>query len=337
MSVALGPFSGATPIVGETEGSYRERPEPDPEEDDLVAIANYIDLVEAELAKADLSAIGVRAFVIEAAGFNPILTHAAGGIRLMVRAADVEQAKVHLTDRKRSDAHADIDDGSDGNPDVIRCPACELSYVAFEKRRITTPFSLSPLWLVFLPVPLLAMAALPFAAIFSKTRYRCHKCLHVWDAKDAGPKELTALASDDPRPVFRLRRGSPGFGVLFGLAGGFLLELAGYGGAWWLGALVGYAIGGALRKDVCSNPECRAPVAPGVTECASCHGTFAGIIGSAHDHFSESANVRRELASERKRWTERTPKKGKRLRAAGDPARAAVSRPDPAGARARRR
>ncbi len=324
--------------MGETEGSYREPPEADPEEDDLVAIANYIDLVEAELAKADLSAIGVRAFVIEAAGFNPILTHAAGGIRLMVRAADVQQATVHLADRKRSDTQADIDDGSDGNPDVTRCPSCELAYVAFEKRRITTPFNLSPLWLAFLPVPLLAMAALPFAAMLSKPRYRCHKCLHVWDDKAAGPTELTSLASDDPRPVFRLRRGSPGFGVLFGLAGGFLLELAGYGGAWWLGALVGYAVGGARGKDVCSNPECRAPVAPDATECSSCRGTFAGVIASAHEHFSESANVRRELASERKRWAGRArSKKGEKV-ARRRPADAdGESRAAPAARRARPR
>jgi hypothetical protein len=300
-----------TPQVGETEGSYREPPEADPQEDDLVAVANYIDLVEAELAKADLSTVGVRAFVIEAAGFNPILTHAAGGIRLMVRAADVQQATIHLTDRKSSATNADLDDGSDGSPDVTRCPSCELAYVAFEKRQITTPFNLSPLWLAFLPVPILAMAALPFAAMLSARRYRCHKCLHVWDDKLAGPTELTALASDDPRPVFRLRRGSPGFGVLFGLGGGFLLELAGFAGALWLGALVGYALGGALRKDVCSNPDCRAPVTGDVAECASCHGTFAGIIRRAPDHFAESAKVRRELALERERWARRPRSKKK--------------------------
>lgn len=298
--------------------SYRDKPEPDPREDELVTVANYIDVVEAEMAKADLSAIGVRAFVIEAAGYNPMLSHAAGGVRLMVRDADAGVATAHLADRRISDARSDFDDGSDGDPDAVRCPRCELAYVAFEKRRLTTPISMNPLWFAFLPVPILAMAALPFASIFSAKRYRCHKCLHVWDDKNAGPSEMTALAPDDPRPVFRFRRGSAGLGVFLGLLGGKLLELALLPGSWWLllvGPVVGYAVGGAVQKDVCSN--CRAPLPEDATECKSCRGTVAGVIRRAHDHFSEAATVRRELAVDRERVAAKKKTKAARKKLPG--------------------
>jgi hypothetical protein len=292
--------------------SYRDKPEADPREDELVTVANYIDVVEAEMAKADLSAIGVRAFVIEAAAYNPMLSHAAGGVRVMVRDADAGIATAHLADRRISDARSDSDDGSDGDPDAVRCPRCELAYVAFEKRRLTTPISLSPLWFAFLPVPILAVIALPFVSMLSSKRYRCHKCLHVWDDKSAGPSQMTALLPDDPRPVFRLRRGSPGLGVFLGLLAGYLVELTLLPGAWWLlvaGPIAGYAVGGAIQKDVCSNPDCRAALPDDSTECKSCRGTIAGVIRRAHDHFSEAANVRRELAVDRERTATKKKKK----------------------------
>ena len=63
--------------------------------DDLVTVATYPDVPEAELAKERLELEGVRAFVIDAqaAGVMPYLAGAMGGVRVQVEPKDVERAK----------------------------------------------------------------------------------------------------------------------------------------------------------------------------------------------------------------------------------------------------
>jgi Putative prokaryotic signal transducing protein len=63
--------------------------------DELMTVASFSDVAEAELAKERLGLEGVRAFVIDAqtAGVMPFLTGSTGGVRLQVGQADVERAR----------------------------------------------------------------------------------------------------------------------------------------------------------------------------------------------------------------------------------------------------
>jgi hypothetical protein len=67
--------------------------------DDLVTIASFSDVAEAELAKDRLGLEGIRAFVVGAqtAGVMPYLTGTTGGVRVQVEPKDVEQAKEILS------------------------------------------------------------------------------------------------------------------------------------------------------------------------------------------------------------------------------------------------
>jgi len=62
---------------------------------DLVTVAVFPDLPEAELAKERLTLEGVDAFVLNAgtAGTMPFLTDKEGGIHVQVSTEDVEKAR----------------------------------------------------------------------------------------------------------------------------------------------------------------------------------------------------------------------------------------------------
>ena len=63
--------------------------------DELVTVASFAEVAEAELAKERLELEGVRAFVVGAqtAGVMPFLTSSTGGVRLQVAPADVARAR----------------------------------------------------------------------------------------------------------------------------------------------------------------------------------------------------------------------------------------------------
>jgi hypothetical protein len=63
--------------------------------DELVTVATYPDVAEAQLAKERLELEGVRAFVIDAqtAGVMPFLASATGGVRVQVDARDATRAR----------------------------------------------------------------------------------------------------------------------------------------------------------------------------------------------------------------------------------------------------
>ncbi|MDP9002708.1 MAG: DUF2007 domain-containing protein [Myxococcota bacterium] len=67
--------------------------------DDLVTVASFPDVAEAELAKARLELEGIRAFVIDGqiVGVMPFLTNATGGVRVQVEPRDVDRAREILT------------------------------------------------------------------------------------------------------------------------------------------------------------------------------------------------------------------------------------------------
>ncbi len=68
---------------------------PPEEGSDLVTVAAFADVAEAELAKERLELEGVLAFVADAqtAGVMPYLTSTTGGVRVQVRPEDAEKAR----------------------------------------------------------------------------------------------------------------------------------------------------------------------------------------------------------------------------------------------------
>jgi hypothetical protein len=63
--------------------------------DELVTVASYPDVAEAQLARERLETEGIRAFVIDAqtAGVMPFLTSSTGGVRVQVEPKDEERAR----------------------------------------------------------------------------------------------------------------------------------------------------------------------------------------------------------------------------------------------------
>jgi len=63
--------------------------------DDLVTVASFPDVAEAELARERLELDGVRAFVLDgqSAGVMPYLAGALGGVRVQVEPKDLPRAK----------------------------------------------------------------------------------------------------------------------------------------------------------------------------------------------------------------------------------------------------
>ena len=281
-----------------------------------VTIAKYLDVTEAQLAKVRLGGEDIEAFVIEGAGFNPLLTGAVGGVQLQVRERDIDRARAIL-----AETLPEVDDDPEpapGGERVVRCPRCELEYCYHERARAPGQ-ALGPL----------IMLAQAFTSSVTPKRWRCRKCEHVWDDADEGPARMTRLEPGDPRPVFRLRRGRGGTGLFLGLMAGFLgtvivaslvgrisddsrvIAMFAFGLLFFGTPILGWRIGKAARADVCSVPTCRTPLPHEIEECPGCKGTIAGTITSAPEHFSAAADVRRELAASRQVELPRKKKKKK--------------------------
>lgn len=284
---------------------YRDAPFEE-EGGDVVAVASYATPVEAELAREHLAEHGILARVQESASFNPLISVAAGGTRLLIRDADESRAR-HLLRRL---AHAQPAD--DDEPGEVRCPRCELTYCTFGTALATA--TVPPAF-----TGLAVLLLLPLG--LTKKRWRCQRCLHVWDDRDEGPQKRTPLHPDDPHPVFRLGRHRAGTGLTAGIGlmfAAMLLSGALRAPPVWVAALVlpfaGYVVGKRVKHDVCSNPDCRAELRPGERECKSCSGAVAGAIRSANEHWSETAAVRRELwALRNEEEPARSPRKKARI------------------------
>jgi hypothetical protein len=67
--------------------------------DDLVTVAAFADVSQAELARERLELEGITAFVIDGqtAGIMPYLTSSTGGVRVQVRPTDMDRAREILS------------------------------------------------------------------------------------------------------------------------------------------------------------------------------------------------------------------------------------------------
>jgi hypothetical protein len=275
----------------------------------FVTVRRYLDAVVAQADRAHLQAVGIRAHVIEAASINPLLAGALGGVTLEVAEHDLRRAEQVLAESTAPDPQVDDGEGED----AVRCPRCELAYCSFERPTLR---GLAPGAVGGLALVLVGLRG------FGGKRWCCQRCGHLWDDPKEGPKAMTPLGLDDPRPVFRLRRAHAGMGLFLGLILGFLgLVSLGplLGGAALLVALgvvpIAWLVGSRLRYDVCSEPSCRAPLLADAEECERCHGAIAGVVRTAEEHYSAAADFRRELAELKKRPA-KISKKAKKARKA---------------------
>lgn len=266
---------------------YRRSLKPRANEGDLVTIRTYGDALSAETDRASLEGAGIHAVVIEGMSFNPMLAAATGAVRLQVAAGDVEEANEVLGVASVEEAAADEEGRG-----VVRCPRCELAYCDFERPRMRN-----------VP-PTIGFLLLPAMYVFGEKRWRCQKCLHVWDDPREGPREITRLRDGDPRPIFRLRRSRAGFGTFLGVVAGVAVVIA------WtsratplviaLTAFVGAMIGRVFKHEVCSVPDCRTPLPPVADAaedvCPGCKGTVSGVVFQTSEHYAEAAAARRALA-----------------------------------------
>ncbi len=252
--------------------------------------------VEAELARVKLEAEGIGSIVVEPARMNPLQLQAAAGARVEVPESQATRARAIL-------AALAVTPDELSDEERVRCPRCELEYCDFQ--RPTVPWIARKLsgvaGLLILTIGIPVVAVLSVFKLLPK-RWTCEKCGHRWDDPNEGPKLPTMPEPDDPRPVFRLRRGSPGMGLFLGGIGAGLAELFVDGG-WLLGMLpvAGIVAGSMVTRDVCSEPKCRNPLPPSGDECPRCKGVIGGIIERDWDHYAEAAAARRAIAADREK------------------------------------
>ena len=86
--------------------------------EELVTIAVYVSPHEAGMAKGELEAYGIPAFVADefAIGANPLLSNALGGIKVQVPAKFVEEARQILSAEAPPGAADDVNAGHPDNP-----------------------------------------------------------------------------------------------------------------------------------------------------------------------------------------------------------------------------
>jgi len=135
----------------------------------LRTLATYGNRLELELARARLSAAGIRVFATDehTSTLNPhYLATATGGHSLKVRAEDEEAALEILRENEEAPDERD-DDDDDEQDDGPRCPRCTSRYAYFER---------SPLvWLI-------SFFLLGLPLLFWKKRWHCKKCDTTFEA-----------------------------------------------------------------------------------------------------------------------------------------------------------
>lgn len=141
--------------------------------EELVTIANFLNLGEAKLAQGKLVSAGVSAFVCDENmhAMNWHIGMALGGIRLQVPDSQVVRAMEVLDDFEPEEYRAEEDD--EEMEEVACCPECE----SLEIREVT---SKSPRQIT------LWSAAIPFPASSAPDvrHWKCLACGYLWRESD---------------------------------------------------------------------------------------------------------------------------------------------------------
>ncbi len=127
----------------------------------LVTIATFSQVIEAQLAKTRLEADSIEVFISNEniVSMNWLLSGAVGGAKLLVRKEDEDRAKEILNENYKGEL-------TENEYDIIKCPQCGSENTSFEKFSKRIAF-LSWLLLTF-PIPYL------------KKKWRCRECGFEW-------------------------------------------------------------------------------------------------------------------------------------------------------------
>ena len=155
---------------------------------DLVTVATFGEVLQAQMCRATLAAGGVRAFVADehASTLNPHYMGAANGIRVQVRGVDVPRA-LEILKHAATPAEGEEDAGDEDHEhdDGPRCPRCEARYSYFE-------------WSPGQVLLLVLLLGLPL--LFLRKGWHCRRCDHRF---------LVAPSGERPEsPYRRSRRGA---------------------------------------------------------------------------------------------------------------------------------
>jgi rubredoxin len=154
---------------------------------ELVTIATFGEVLQAQMCRSKLLAGGVRAFVADehVSTLNPHYLGAASGIRVQVRRLDVPRALEILKPEVEEEIDEDAGEEDPEHDDGPRCPRCEARYSYFE----WSPGQVV-LILLLLGVPLL----------FFKKAWHCRRCDHRFSPAPSGDRRES--------PYRRPRRGA---------------------------------------------------------------------------------------------------------------------------------
>jgi rubredoxin len=134
---------------------------------ELVTVATFGEVLQAQMCRAKLGAGGVRAFVADehTSTLNPHYLGAASGIRVQVRRVDVPRA-LEILKVAANESEDEGDDAGDEDPELDdgpRCPRCEARYSYFE-------------WSPGQVLLIVLMLGLPL--LFLRKTWHCRRCDH---------------------------------------------------------------------------------------------------------------------------------------------------------------
>ena len=140
----------------------------------MITVASFSKPEEAHLLRLRLEAGGVPAFVQDEnmVQMDWMYSNAIGGVRVQIAEEDVDRAKEILEE-------PGVEPESTGMP---CCPKCASTDTAPDQ----LPRRLSFLTML--------LAGIPF--LFSKTRWRCARCNHVWNEVNKATKSPVPTADD---------------------------------------------------------------------------------------------------------------------------------------------
>jgi hypothetical protein len=145
---------------------------------ELIVLARYNDVPDAELARGELEANGIPAFVFDEnmVGAQWFYSLAMGGMRLMVRARDAAEAAEILG---LEPVHDEEFEREAGVTEEIYCPKCG-------SKEITRGYSSKFGWHWLAPIGLFLTYVLPsylvsgVLLLICPWSYRCKSCRYIW-------------------------------------------------------------------------------------------------------------------------------------------------------------